>query len=172
MTVTATSTSFADESLRHFQVYEIPEVGLVVYKPGSPEWTIELDERTGDDVVLLTTPQYYFPPTSIEIRLSKDFEIEGKDFDALASVVADTLRRKTKALSQRNRGLESIKYGKITALIDEFDVTFQNQDLTIQHAIGKTPSGAIITMMATTPKAQMEAIEFMLAKIYSNLKEI
>ena len=32
-----TNVTFADTTLRHFDVYEIPEVGLIVFKPGSPE---------------------------------------------------------------------------------------------------------------------------------------
>jgi len=164
--------SIAGVPLRHFEVYEVPETGFIVYKPGSPAWSIDLDERSGDDVVLLSSPDNYFPPTSVEIRLSKDYNIEVNDLDELASTIASILRKKTNADALPTNSLKPIDYGNIVARRDEFDITYQGQQFTIRHVIGRMPSGHIVTMMATTPIDQIDAIEFMLSKIYSNLKEI
>ena len=164
--------SDADSSFRHFEVYKVPEVGLIVYKPGTPEWEINVDERAGDDVVLLASPQKYFPPTSIEIRLNQQHDIARDDLEEFALVVADALRKKTNSPTLDNSRLQQIQYGKIAAFKNEFDITHQNRDLTIRHIIGRMPSGHIVTMMATTPINQIDAVEFMLSKIYSNLTEI
>jgi len=167
-----TSSSIANETLRHFDVYEVPEAGLIVYKPGSPEWDIDLDIRDGDNLVLLASPKKYFPPTSVEIRLNQKYKIANGDLEDLAIVVSKALRAKTNAPKFFDRSLQLIKYGEIIAYKDDFNVTHQGQELSIRHVIGIMPSGHIITMMAATPKNQIDKIEHMLSKIYSNLIEI
>ena len=162
----------ADAPLRHFDVYEVPEAGLVVYKPGSPAWTIDLDERKNNDAVLLSTPIKYFPPTSVEIRLNQKHIVDQEELQELAIAVTNSLRRKTGSSLAENRQLPTVNYGSIKAVRDEFNITFNDREYTIRHTIGLMPSGHIITMMATTPYGQIDAIEFMLDKIYSNLKEI
>jgi len=162
----------AENKLRHFQVYESPEAGLIVYKPGSPEWNIDLDERTGTDAIILSTPDNYFPPTSIEIRINQVYAIQSQDLSEIAMVVTNILREKSGADILPSNTMQQIEYGNVEALKDQFNVTFENHEYTIRHIVGRMPSGHVVTMMATTPKDQIDAIEFMLSKIYSNLKEI
>jgi len=162
----------ADTPLRHFEVYSAPEAGLIVYKPGSPEWSIDLDERTGKDAIILSTPDNYFPPTSVEIRINQEHKVQSDEISEVAMVVTNILREKTGATTLQYNNLQKMEYGRVEAFRDQFNITFQNEEYSIRHIVGRMPSGHVITMMATTPKDQIDAIEFMLTKIYSNLKEI
>jgi len=167
-----TTIARAEAPLRHFESYKSHSAGLVVYKPGSPAWNIDLDSRPELDAIILSTPDNYYPPTSIEIHLSQKFEIQKQDLNEVALVITNKLRKTTGAAALISNKLKSIQYGQIDAVTDNFDIAFQNQNLSIRHVVGRMPSGHVIIMMATTPKDQIDAIEFMLSKIYSNLKEI
>jgi len=166
------SKVLAESPLRHFEAYEIPEAGLIVYNPSSPEWKIDFNKSTGGNAVLLSTPKNYFPPTVVEIRLNPKHPINSNELSQASLVIANILRKKTNALTIQDDTLQPIEYGNISALKDDFDIIFEDKELSIRHIIGRMPSGHIITMMATTPKYQSDAIEFMLSKIYSNLEEI
>jgi len=166
------SASQADSPFRHFGVYKVPEVGLTVYKPATPEWNIDLNERNGDDVILMSSPEKYFPPTSIEIRLNQRHEITSTELEEAARVIANTLRRKIKSANPQAKDLQPVQYGNIRAVKDDFNITHQDQELSIRHIIGRMPSGHIVTMMVATPKNQIDSIELVVSKIYSNLEEI
>ena len=110
-------------------------------------------------------------PWLSQIKLSKKFKIKEKGLDEVAVEIANALRTKTSTNLLETNKLEEIRYGSITAVRDQFDIQFEGQLVTIRHTIGIMPTGHIVTMMATTPLGQIDAIEFMLNKIYSNLKE-
>ena len=161
----------SDNKLRHFIVYDVPEAGLIAYKPGSPEWNIDIDDRKGNDAILLSTPEFYFPPTSVEIRLDNNFDINSQTVREVGKELNIILRRKTNADNLFESGLSEVTYGNIEAVTDQFDVSYQGKMYTIKHIVGRMPSGKIITMVASTAHNQIEEVEHMLSKIYSNLRE-
>ena len=167
------STLSAEETLRHFEVFEIPDAGLIVYKPGSPAWDMVVDERRSNDAVILSTPNNYYPPASVEIRLDQRFSSNPIDLPEVAGTLNNTLREKIgDVISTSEVQLESTEYGEIQGLKNQFDIQLNDEPYTVRHVVSLMPSGHIITFMATTPSGMSDAIEPMLKKIYSNLKEI
>lgn len=162
----------AEETLRHFEVYEIPDAGLIIYKPDSPAWDMIVDERRSNDAVILSTPNNYYPSTSVEIRLDQRFTSTPVDLPSIVETLNKTLREKTGGSTGPSVDFSSISYGNISGLQNQFNIKLDNEPYTIRHVVGLMPTGHIVTLMATTPSGMIDAIEPMLKKIYSNLKEI
>ncbi|MGB0867276.1 MAG: hypothetical protein ACPGSC_12250 [Granulosicoccaceae bacterium] len=168
----ASNANGSAEELRHFEVYEIPDAGLIVYKPGSPAWNMEVDERRSNDAVILSTPNNYYPPASIEIRLDQRFKTHAIDLPEIAERINQSLREKTDVTSASEHAFKPVEYGEIDAYQNQFEINLESKPYTIRHTVGLMPSGHVITFMATTPSGMIDAIEPMATKIYANLEEI
>ena len=170
------ATSLRAESgraLRPFVVTEIPKAGLSVYVPERPKWQFTTEPRAGTYAVILTTPEKYYPPASMEIVLNHRLRVSRAELEKTAVTALNTVRQNaglTHLITASD--LKPVTYGDIQAYEDHYELQSDGETYSVKSVMGIMPSGRPITMFLATAEGQLSHIEHMSRKIWNKLTEL
>lgn len=162
-----------DRANRPFVVTDIPEADLQVYIPARPQWNWEIQPRRDTYAVMLSTPEQYYPPTSIDIVSIPNLRIKKELLPLVALKSLATVRKSSSAMNPRiKRKMEKVTYGDISGYEEILSLTSGGQDYEARSFSGRMPSGRAVGFFTVTAKGQSEHILPVLTKIISNLRPL
>ncbi len=168
----ASAATDSDRAKRPFAVTDFPEAGLTVYIPDRPEWMVHTEKRNTETVIILSTPELYYPPASMEIVLNKQFWVDKKEFHSVALSAITSVRKKAHTSSNVELDqLNETQYGDIQAVEDDFIMNVDKQQFSAKTVVGHMPSGRVVTVFLVTRVGENAKIMHMARKIWNNLKE-
>ncbi|TCK03638.1 hypothetical protein [Marinobacterium mangrovicola] len=162
-----------DRAKRPFVVTDIPEADLQVYIPARPQWNWEVQPRRDTHAVMLSTPEQYYPPTSIDIVSVPDLYIKEGILPFAARKSLATVRESSSTMNPTiKRKMEKVTYGDIIGYEEILSLSAGGKDYDARSFSGRMPSGRSVGFFAVTAQGQSEHILPMLTKIISNLKPL
>ncbi len=159
-----------ERAKRPFAITEIPEAGLTVYIPERPPWHWQTERRRDTHAVILSTPELYYPLTSVEIASPPNLRIALDGLELSARAALETVRESAAPLSPRVYG-EMVKatYGDIVGYEEILSLDSEGQTFEARSFTGIFPSGRPVSFFAVTAEGQIDHIQPMLTKIITNL---
>lgn len=158
---------------RPFAVTDVPEAGLQIFVPARPQWNWETQRRRDTHAIILSTPEDYYPPTSIDIVSVPDITIKKELLPLIALKSLATVRKSASAMNPEvMRKMEKVTYGDIVGYEELLSLRSEGVDYEALSFSGMMPSGRSVAFFAVTAQGKSEHIHPMLTKIISNLKPL
>jgi len=167
------AATVSERAKRPFAVTKIPEAGLSVFVPDRPSWNLQVQQRRDASAVILSTPDLYYPPASMELVLNQNLQVKKEELATVALSALNTVREKAGVSSGFTQDqLKAVQYGDIQAYEVQYDFQADGDTYSAKSVMGVMPSGKPITFFLATPKGELKHIEHMADKIWSHLKEL
>jgi len=164
----------ADErAKRPFSVTAVPEAGLQIYIPDRPAWHWETQKRVDTYSVVLTTPENYYPPASMDIVQVPTQTVAKGSLPIVAMSALKTVRKKLGAVSPFSAdNMRKVSYGNIVGYEEIIQVNNDGHTFEAKSFMGIFPSGHPISFFLVTGEGQLSHIEPMIKKIFSNTAKL
>ncbi len=173
LSVNLQANSLRDRADRQFTDTEFIDVGVRAYVPSKPNWDVSTEVRSGAYALVLSTPELYFPPASLEIIHNSKLRVKEGGLLNGAISAANEVRSKSGLLETvQPYNLKPVSYGKMQGFRDEFTIDDQGKTYSVNFYFMLFKNRAPLTVFSVTSEGQMAFIEHTVEKILQNMSPL